>query len=187
VPGALIGALLGEVMSSLRKDRRKQRLAAYQMACALSDPQKKAATEAKRRRRKVKFALNVSSPADRELYDFLMELKSQNLMTAYLRQGVALYSSLKDGENLDMLFSMFGWAKEVLNPQIDAMLSLSTQMEVLERMMADSGHQSIDSPRQLLRLDEDNFDTEKLRVVTKEATGENDSVSTFLSSFGEMN
>ncbi len=170
-----------------KKDRRRCNLNLWKAAYSLNAEQRKIQTETRRRRKKHKFCLNVSSPADRQLSELLSELTSQSLATEYIRNGVALYSSLKDGESLDVLFSMFGWAKEVIAPQTDAMLAMSKQMQVLERMMKESGHTQIPFTKQLMRIDgEDDFDTEKLRLATKESKSSGDSVSAFLNDFGEV-
>lgn len=170
-----------------KKDRRQRNLSLWRAAYSLNAEQRKVQTETKRRRKKHKFCLNVSSPVDRQLSEMLSELTSQSLATEYIRNGVALYSSLKDGESLDVLFSMFGWIKEVIAPQIDAMLAMSKQMQVLERMMKESGHTQIPFTKQLMQINGgDNFDTEKLRVATKKVKSSGKSVSIFLDAFGEV-
>lgn len=175
-------------MSDLRKFARQKSFGLWSAAFRMSNAQKNANKEKKRRRKTVKFSLNVSSPEDRALYDLLMVLKSQSLLAPYIRNGVALYTSLVDGESLDILFEMFGWIKEVIAPQTDAMLALSRQMQTLERMMKKSGHTQIPFSKQLSLLDEDkeDFDTEELRVATKKSDGDVDSVSAFLSAFGKV-
>ena len=119
----------------VRKTRRQRKLMLWKAAWSLIEIERKAQTEGRRRRKKFKFCLNVSSPADRQLSELFSELTDQSLLTPYIREGVALYSSLKDGESLDTLFSMFGWVREIIVPQTDAMLSLSSQLKLLERMM----------------------------------------------------
>ena len=169
------------------KVRRQQRFALLKGAMLLSRAERKARTETVRRRKKIKFELNVSNPDDNALDKLLFELRGQGLMTPYIRNGVALYTSLKDGENLDLLFSMFGWVKEIISPQSDAMLVLAEQMKIMERMMLDSGHQQISFSKRLTLLDDDDdFDTEPLRVATKEKMGDGDSVTNFLNAFGEV-
>ena len=170
-----------------KKIRRQRNLMLWKAAWNLNEIERKAQTEGRRRRKKFKFCLNVSAPADRQLSALFSELTDQSQLTTYIRNGVALYSSLKDGESLDVLFSMFGWVREVIIPQTDAMLSLSSQLKLLERMMEQSGHTQIPFDKQLMRLDTfPDFDTEELRLATKEVDSSNDSVANFLHAFGEV-
>jgi hypothetical protein len=174
-------------MSDMKQAQRRLALQEWQASTGLSEEELKALREKRRRRKRYKFALNVSNPSDRAMADLLDVLRLQGKLTPYIRQGVALYASLKDGGSLDTLFKMFPWAKEVLSPQIDAVVALGQQMSLLEEMMANSGHVPIPFNQHISHhLEDDDFDTQELRVATSAAESDGDSVSNFLNSFGKV-
>lgn len=98
-----------------------------------------------------------------------------------------LYMSLNEGGTTKELFRMFPLTKDIIAPQIDHMLALSSQMKALENMMAKSGHTPIPLDRSLRDyLDEDDMDTEPLRIATNDSKASGDSVQNFLASFGKV-
>ena len=120
----------------------------------------------KRERCKFKFWLNISNTRDRALAENLEALKANRQLTPYIREGIKLYKSLKEEANLNTLFDMFPWVKELVLPQIDAIVALQKQMTMLEEALVKSGHQEIPFSRSLVKgLDEEeDSDTEPLTL-----------------------
>ena len=127
----------------------------------------------KRKRQKFKFWLNISNSKDKVLAEKMDALKTQSLLTPYIRRGVVLYKSLKEDADLQILFEMFPWIREIISPQTDAIAMLQKQMALLEKALLES---------------DENFDTEVLlQVVTDNDRKEGSGVDTFLNSFMEIN
>ena len=104
---------------------------------------------AKRRRIRFHFWLDINKEHEAEVADTIAQLKRERSFSAVLRDGILIVSELRRGK-VDKLMELYPWIKDTIGKTEtvsesvggDRMLRLEAQIQQLERMLLNTNHTS---------------------------------------------